>query len=84
MAWQGPCVKKIEDKCKQPKLPVSTRSAFAPDIAQSIRLQAHTWIGKYYPRISHDNYFHSVPGLMDVQASIYKPALDIYALRANS
>jgi len=29
--------------------------------------------------ISHDNYFHSVLGLMNVQTSIYQPALDIYA-----
>ena len=29
--------------------------------------------------ISHDNYFHSVLGLMDVQTRVYKAALDIYA-----
>ena len=29
--------------------------------------------------ISHDNYFHSVLGLMDVQTSVYQPARDIYA-----
>lgn len=29
--------------------------------------------------ISHDNYFHSVLGLMNVQTSAYQPALDIYA-----
>ncbi|MEP6589003.1 MAG: phosphoethanolamine--lipid A transferase [Polaromonas sp.] len=29
--------------------------------------------------ISHDNYFHSVLGLMNVQTSAYKTALDIYA-----
>lgn len=29
--------------------------------------------------ISHDNYFHSVLGLMNVQTSVYKSALDIYA-----
>ena len=29
--------------------------------------------------ISHDNYFHSVLGLMNVQTSVYKPELDIYA-----
>ena len=29
--------------------------------------------------ISHDNYFHSVLGLMNVQTSVYKAALDIYA-----
>ena len=29
--------------------------------------------------VSHDNYFHSVLGLMKVQTSVYQPALDIYA-----
>jgi len=29
--------------------------------------------------VSHDSYFHSVLGLMNVQTSVYKPALDIYA-----
>lgn len=29
--------------------------------------------------VSHDNYFHSVLGLMNVQTTVYKPALDIYA-----
>ncbi len=29
--------------------------------------------------ISHDAYFHSVLGLMDVQTTIYQPRLDIYA-----
>ncbi|MCW5221030.1 phosphoethanolamine--lipid A transferase [Verminephrobacter aporrectodeae subsp. tuberculatae] len=30
-------------------------------------------------RISHDNYFHSVLGLMDVQTSAYRPELDLFA-----
>lgn len=34
--------------------------------------------------VSHDNYFHSVLGLMNVQTSVYKPALDIYATCAKS
>ncbi|GBU15585.1 phosphoethanolamine transferase [Polaromonas sp.] len=29
--------------------------------------------------VSHDNYFHSVLGLMNVQTSVYRPELDIYA-----
>jgi lipid A ethanolaminephosphotransferase len=29
--------------------------------------------------VSHDNYFHSVLGLMNVQTAVYQPALDIYA-----
>ena len=30
-------------------------------------------------RYSHDNYFHSVLGLMDVQTRIYQRSLDVYA-----
>ncbi|MCZ8093229.1 MAG: sulfatase-like hydrolase/transferase, partial [Acidovorax sp.] len=30
-------------------------------------------------RITHDNYFHSVLGLMDVQTGAYKPELDMFA-----
>ena len=29
--------------------------------------------------VSHDNYFHSVLGLMNVQTRVYQPGLDIYA-----
>ncbi len=29
--------------------------------------------------VTHDNYFHSVLGLMNVETSVYKPAMDIYA-----
>ena len=29
--------------------------------------------------ITHDHYFHSILGLMDVQAAVYQPALDAYA-----
>ena len=29
--------------------------------------------------ISHDNYFHSVLGLLDIQSTVYRPAMDIYA-----
>ncbi len=30
-------------------------------------------------RLSHDNYFHSVLGLMDIHTQVYKPELDVYA-----
>lgn len=30
-------------------------------------------------RISHDHYFHSVLGLLDVRTSAYQPALDLFA-----
>lgn len=29
--------------------------------------------------LSHDNYFHSVLGLMDIQTAAYRPELDVYA-----
>jgi len=29
--------------------------------------------------VSHDNYFHSVLGLMNVETRVYQPALDLYA-----
>ena len=29
-------------------------------------------------KISHDNYFHSVLGLMDVRTSVYRPELDLF------
>ena len=30
-------------------------------------------------KLSHDNYFHTVLGLMDIQTQLYKPGLDAYA-----
>jgi lipid A ethanolaminephosphotransferase len=30
-------------------------------------------------RLSHDNYFHSVLGLLDIQTSLYRPELDVFA-----
>lgn len=30
-------------------------------------------------RLSHDNYFHSVLGLLDIKTSVYRPELDVYA-----
>ena len=35
--------------------------------------------GSIDTRLSHDNYFHSVLGLIDVRTSVYRPALDVYA-----
>ena len=34
-------------------------------------------------RLSHDNYFHSILGLMKVQTSAYKPELDVYSACTN-
>ena len=35
-------------------------------------------------KVSHDNYFHSVLGLMNIETSVYLPAMDIYAPCGNS
>ena len=67
--------------------------AIAPDVQK--RVPWITWLSPAFEQrgklttaclktqldapISHDNYFHSVLGLMDVRTSVYKPALDIYA-----
>ncbi len=66
---------------------------FAPDVQKHIPWI--TWLSPEFERrssitttclkqqldapVSHDNYFHSVLGLMDVQTSVYQPALDFYA-----
>ncbi len=34
--------------------------------------------------LSHDNYFHSVLGLLDIRTSLYQSALDVYADCASS
>jgi lipid A ethanolaminephosphotransferase len=35
--------------------------------------------GRADTEVSHDHYFHSVLGLLDVQTSAYQAALDAYA-----
>ncbi len=67
--------------------------AIAPDVQKQVPWI--TWLsGSYETRrgvaanclkkqldapLTHDNYFHSVLGLLDVKTSIYRPALDLYA-----
>ncbi len=67
--------------------------AIAPDVQK--RIPWITWLSPAFERrsgiataclkqrldapISHDNYFHSVLGLLDVRTGVYRPALDIYA-----
>jgi lipid A ethanolaminephosphotransferase len=67
--------------------------AIAPDVQK--RVPWITWLSSGYAsrskldnacmqsraneRISHDNYFHSVLGLLDVQTSVYQRGLNIYA-----
>ena len=68
--------------------------AIAPDVQKNVpwitwlspALQARTGISTAClqtdlrdRRITHDAYFHSVLGLLDVRSSAYQPAQDIYA-----
>ena len=47
-ALAGDLVSKNQNKPQPPKLPLLNRSACQSNFNYSIRLQAHTWIGKYY------------------------------------
>jgi lipid A ethanolaminephosphotransferase len=67
--------------------------AVAPDVQK--RVPWITWLSAGYEKaaglstgclragrdmpISHDNYFHSVLGLLDVETAVYQPAMDVYA-----
>ncbi len=67
--------------------------AIAPDVQK--RVPWISWLSKDFinrnniksaclsqqtdKRLSHDNYFHSILGLMDIQTALYKPELDVYA-----
>ena len=51
----------------------------SPGFAQRQRLDSTCLAGRADAAISHDHYFHSVLGLLDVQTSVYQPQLDAYA-----
>lgn len=51
----------------------------SPQFEQRSRLATACLKQQLDAKISHDHYFHSVLGLMDVQTRVYQPALDIYA-----
>ena len=51
----------------------------SPGFAQRQRLDTACLTGRADAAISHDHYFHSVLGLLDVQTSVYQPQLDAYA-----
>jgi lipid A ethanolaminephosphotransferase len=67
--------------------------AFAPE--QQTRVPMISWLspslqarsgvsaaclkGRSAEPVSHDNLFHTVLGLMDVQTQVYAPALDAFA-----
>ena len=51
----------------------------SPDFEQRSQITTACLRQQLDAPISHDNYFHSVLGLMNVLTSVYQPALDIYA-----
>ncbi|SFC43737.1 lipid A ethanolaminephosphotransferase [Polaromonas sp. OV174] len=51
----------------------------SPEFEQRTKITTNCLKQQLDAPISHDNYFHSVLGLMNVQTQVYKPTLDIYA-----
>jgi lipid A ethanolaminephosphotransferase len=49
------------------------------DFANESRIDTACLPSRAAKPASHDNLFHSVLGMMDVQTSVYDPALDIFA-----
>jgi lipid A ethanolaminephosphotransferase len=54
-------------------------SWFANDFIGRHNLDTDCMASRSGKKLSHDNYFHTVLGLMDVQTAVYKPDLDAYA-----
>ena len=54
-------------------------SWFSTGFTERLALDLSCLDGRRDAEISHDNYFHSVLGLMDVQTSVYQKPLDVYA-----
>ena len=55
-------------------------SWFANDFIGRHNLDTDCMESRAGKKLSHDNYFHTVLGLMDVQTAVYKADLDAYAL----
>ena len=51
----------------------------SPEFEQRSKIATTCLKQRLDKEVSHDNYFHSVLGLMNVQTQVYKPELDIYA-----
>ena len=51
----------------------------SPGFARRQKLDLACLAGRADAEISHDHYFHSVLGLLDVQTGVYQPRLDAYA-----
>jgi lipid A ethanolaminephosphotransferase len=54
-------------------------SWFANDFIGRHNLDTDCMAAQTDKKISHDNYFHSVLGLMNIQTELYKAELDLYA-----
>jgi lipid A ethanolaminephosphotransferase len=54
-------------------------SWFANDFISRHKLDTDCLAARTAIKLSHDNYFHTVLGLMDVQTKLYNPSLDAYA-----
>jgi lipid A ethanolaminephosphotransferase len=54
-------------------------SWFANDFIGRHNLDTDCMAAQTDKKISHDNYFHTVLGLMDIQTELYKTDLDVYA-----
>ncbi|MBC7436834.1 MAG: phosphoethanolamine--lipid A transferase [Bdellovibrionales bacterium] len=55
----------------------------SPAFEQRSRLTTACLKERLDDKLSHDNYFHSVLGLMDVQTALYQPALNMFAACAS-
>ncbi|QFY60506.1 phosphoethanolamine transferase [Rhizobium grahamii] len=52
---------------------------FAPDFSAASGIDTACMAARAAEPASHDNFFHSVLGLMDIATSIYDPKLDLFA-----
>ena len=50
----------------------------SPAFAERSHIDTGCLLQRAADRLTHDNYFHSVLGLLGVQTSVYKPALDLF------
>jgi lipid A ethanolaminephosphotransferase len=54
-------------------------SWLSPGLQQRQGMTLDCLRGRAGEALSHDNYFHTVLGLMDVKTQVYQPALDALA-----
>jgi lipid A ethanolaminephosphotransferase len=51
----------------------------SPSMRETMGVDQSCLVNHAAQRVSHDNLFHSVLGLMDVKTSVYDPSLDLFA-----